>query len=154
MSLKGGFGISLINKTPQELVYITLGNIQVDYISHPNSVTMDISVGSVQVCYKTIILCLKDVRYCVFKKWGCLTVSESGSIGIPLKNFHHWHQIFLFEYGILYTGKFSPPFYFCPFHPLTWGWIKNWANWVIYKGLCKKIGEWGNSRLDESVSDL
>ena len=89
MSLKGGFGISLINKTPQELVYITLGNIQVDYISHPNSVTMDISVGSVQVSHKTIILCLEDVRHCVFQKSRCLTVSESGSIGITLKIFHH-----------------------------------------------------------------
>ncbi|KAK3098591.1 hypothetical protein FSP39_021054 [Pinctada imbricata] len=51
MSLKGGFGISLINKVPQELVYITLGNIQVDYVSHPNSVTVDVVVGSVQVDY-------------------------------------------------------------------------------------------------------
>ena len=58
------------------------------------------------------------------------------------------------EGNILYTGKISPPFYFRPFRLLTWGRIQNWANSIIYKGLCKKISEWANSRLGETVSDL
>ena len=32
-------------------------------------------------------------------------------------------------------------FYFCTFYPLTWDQILNFANLVIYKELCKKIGE-------------
>ena len=38
--------------------------------------------------------------------------------------------------SIVYTGKILPPFYF---RPLTIGRIQNWANWIIYKGLCKEI---------------
>ena len=41
-----------------------------------------------------------------------------------------------YKSAILYTGKISPPFYF---RPLTWGRILNWANWIIYKGICIKI---------------
>ena len=55
---------------------------------------------------------------------------------------------------ILYTGKFSPPFYFRPFRPLTWGRIQNWANWIMYKGWCSRIEERANSRLGKSVLDL
>ena len=55
---------------------------------------------------------------------------------------------------ILYTGKISPLFYFPPFRPLTWGGIFNWANWIICKGLCKKIGDRANSRLGKSYSDM
>ena len=54
-------------------------------------------------------------------------------------------------YLILLTGKILPPFYFCPFHPKTQGLI--WI-WIPYKGLCKKIRDWANSLLDESVSHL
>ena len=52
--------------------------------------------------------------------------------------------------NVLYTEKNSPPFYFCPFcpfHPLAWGRIWNWVNWIIYKGLFKKIRAWANPRL-------
>ena len=40
---------------------------------------------------------------------------------------------------ILKTGKISPQFDFWPFCPLTWVQICNWANWILYKGLSKKI---------------
>lgn len=49
MSLKGGLGVSLVNSTPEELVYISLQNISLDYISNANSTTADISVANVQV---------------------------------------------------------------------------------------------------------
>lgn len=49
MSLKGGLGVSLVNHTPEELVYISLQNISLEYLSNPNSTTADISVASVQV---------------------------------------------------------------------------------------------------------
>ena len=51
MSLKGGLGVSLVNSTPEELVYISLQNISLDYISNANSTTADISVANVQVQY-------------------------------------------------------------------------------------------------------
>ena len=54
---------------------------------------------------------------------------------------------------ILYAGKISPPFYFRPIRPLTWGRIQNWANWKIYKEVCNQIEERANSRLGESISD-
>ena len=40
-----------------------------------------------------------------------------------------------FLYSVLYTEKNSPLFYF---HPLAWVRIQNWANRIIYKGLCKE----------------
>lgn len=49
MSLKGGLGISLINKVPEELVYISLSNITMDYVSTPERVSFDISVADIQV---------------------------------------------------------------------------------------------------------
>lgn len=52
MSLKGGLGISLINRFPEELVYISLSNITMDYISTPEKVNFDISVSNIQVGYK------------------------------------------------------------------------------------------------------
>ena len=55
---------------------------------------------------------------------------------------------------ILYTGKNLSPFYICPFNPLTYGQNLNWANWIIWKALCKESEEWANSRLVESVSNL
>ena len=41
----------------------------------------------------------------------------------------------------------------CTFYPLTWGRILNLAYWIRYKEICKKIEEWANSRLCESVLD-
>ena len=55
---------------------------------------------------------------------------------------------------VTYTGKISPPFYFRPFRPISWGRIHNWANWIIYKGLCNNNWDWANSKLGQSVSDL
>lgn len=49
MSLKGGLGVSLVNHTPEELVYISLQNISLEYLSNHNSTTADISVASIQV---------------------------------------------------------------------------------------------------------
>ena len=54
MSLKGGLGISLINRFPEELVYISLCNITMDYISTPEKVNFDISVSNIQVGYKNL----------------------------------------------------------------------------------------------------
>ena len=50
-----------------------------------------------------------------------------------------------------YTGKVLPSF---NFRPLIWGQIQNRANWIMYKGLCHKIGEWANSKEVELVSGL
>lgn len=52
MNLKGGLGISLINRIPEELVYITLSNIAVEYQSSPEKILFDISVGDIQVLSK------------------------------------------------------------------------------------------------------
>ena len=41
----------------------------------------------------------KDVHYCVCQNSGVLAVSEWGSMGTTSKFFHHWHQLFRFEYG-------------------------------------------------------
>jgi hypothetical protein len=42
-------GLSLVNSTPEELVYISLRNIQVDMISKQSSVTVEASVKDIQV---------------------------------------------------------------------------------------------------------
>ncbi|XP_062579526.1 intermembrane lipid transfer protein VPS13D-like isoform X2 [Saccostrea cucullata] len=49
MSLKDGLGLSLVNYSPEELVYISLQNISLDYISNPNYMTVDVAVANVQV---------------------------------------------------------------------------------------------------------
>ncbi|XP_060085097.1 intermembrane lipid transfer protein VPS13D-like [Ylistrum balloti] len=49
MNLKGGLGISLVNKNAEELLYISMRNIIMDYCSTPSSIKMDISVASVQM---------------------------------------------------------------------------------------------------------
>ncbi|OWF52509.1 Vacuolar protein sorting-associated protein 13D [Mizuhopecten yessoensis] len=49
MNLKGGLGISLVNKNAEELLYISMRNIIMDYSSTPSSIKMDISVASVQM---------------------------------------------------------------------------------------------------------
>ncbi|XP_078319654.1 intermembrane lipid transfer protein VPS13D-like [Crassostrea virginica] len=49
IKLKGGLGVSLVNSTPEELIYISLRDISVKYIFNTNSTTTDISVANVQV---------------------------------------------------------------------------------------------------------
>ena len=52
----------------------------------------------------------------------------------------------------VYRENFAP-FYFRPFRPLPWRRFLNWANWIICKGLYRKIWERANSRLGVSVLD-
>ena len=49
VSLKAGVGISLVNHVPEELVYITLKNIEVKLSSTSSGQILDASVGNIQV---------------------------------------------------------------------------------------------------------
>ncbi|XP_076466689.1 LOW QUALITY PROTEIN: intermembrane lipid transfer protein VPS13D-like [Babylonia areolata] len=49
LSLRDGIGISLVNSTPEELVYVTLRNIQVEIASRQSHLTCDVSVADVKV---------------------------------------------------------------------------------------------------------
>ena len=50
--LKGGVGLSLVSREPmEELVYICLTNIVIDYQSLPTAQLLDGSVQSFQVCF-------------------------------------------------------------------------------------------------------
>ena len=52
------------------------------------------------------IFIIKDVHYCIFKKFRISTVSEWGSMGTSLKIFQHWHHFFVLnmeDYGALRT---------------------------------------------------
>ena len=49
LSLKDGIGISLVNSLPEELVYITLRNIQVEITSRTSQLTVNASVAEVKV---------------------------------------------------------------------------------------------------------
>ena len=59
---------------------------------------------------------------------------------------------------ILYTGTILSSFFLIFFLPYSlsdqWGKFKTWLIEFFYKGYCNKIGEWANSRVGESVSDL
>ncbi|XP_048240313.1 vacuolar protein sorting-associated protein 13D-like isoform X2 [Haliotis rufescens] len=48
-NLKGGLGVSLVNSVPEELVYISLSNITVEMTSRVDLMTLDLSVGEVQI---------------------------------------------------------------------------------------------------------
>ncbi|KAK3583966.1 hypothetical protein CHS0354_033760 [Potamilus streckersoni] len=49
LNLKGGIGISLVNKVPEELLYISLRNISFFYQASPTAITVDASVIDFQV---------------------------------------------------------------------------------------------------------
>ena len=68
---------------------------------------------------------------------------------------YHLHPIIDFSVQIdtVYRENFAPVL-FSPFSPSDLGANLKLGYLNIYKGICKKIGEWVNSRLGESVSDL
>ena len=49
MSLKAGVSISLVNHVPEELIYITLKDIEVKLSSTSTGQILDASVGNIQV---------------------------------------------------------------------------------------------------------
>lgn len=49
VNLKGGVGVSLVNKVPEELLYITLKNITLSYRSNQRGTTLEMSVANIQV---------------------------------------------------------------------------------------------------------
>ncbi|KAL4233287.1 Vacuolar protein sorting-associated protein 13D [Mactra antiquata] len=49
VNLKGGLGISVVNKVPEELLYIALKNITLNYRSHHRGTTLEMSVANIQV---------------------------------------------------------------------------------------------------------
>ncbi|KAH3833861.1 hypothetical protein DPMN_107177, partial [Dreissena polymorpha] len=48
MNLKGGLGVSLVNSTPEELLYIRLKNITLNYRENAKAVTMEMTVANIQ----------------------------------------------------------------------------------------------------------
>ncbi|XP_053397930.1 intermembrane lipid transfer protein VPS13D-like [Mercenaria mercenaria] len=48
VNLKGGVGISLVNKVPEELLYITLKNITLSYRSNQRGTTLEMNVSNIQ----------------------------------------------------------------------------------------------------------
>lgn len=55
LNLKGGLGISLVNRVPEELIYISLQDIQVILISTPTDATFTMTVANTQVSIKNSI---------------------------------------------------------------------------------------------------
>ena len=55
LDLKKGIGVSLINKQAEEILYINLNNLTLDYQSDFSGVKMDISVANVQVNHFTYV---------------------------------------------------------------------------------------------------
>ena len=51
IQLPGGVGISLVNKQPEELVYISLKNIDLVYSSNPHGQSVEANVAAIQVKY-------------------------------------------------------------------------------------------------------
>ena len=65
LSLRDGVGISLVNSLPEELVYITLRNIQVEISSQHSQLTVDASVAEVKVrtWHRFILIFKGDVSF-------------------------------------------------------------------------------------------
>ena len=49
LNLIGGIGLSLVNSIPEELVYISLQRIHIDYCGSPISQTLEVTVNNIQV---------------------------------------------------------------------------------------------------------
>ena len=50
ISLAHGFGISLINSVPEEIIFATFSRIQLDYLNIRKNKTVDLVIGNIQVC--------------------------------------------------------------------------------------------------------
>ena len=50
IQLPAGVGISFVNKVPEELIYISLKNIDLGYSSNPHGQSVEANVAVIQVC--------------------------------------------------------------------------------------------------------
>ena len=91
LSLKDGIGISLVNSLPEELVYITLRNIQVEITSRTSQLTVNASVAEVKV--RTWLRCTLFVfngatvaNFIVNGAMQCTVVTLSVGQYLPVKH--------------------------------------------------------------------
>ena len=49
MQLPAGLGVSFVNKAPEELIYISLKNIDFSYSSNPHGQSFEANVAVIQV---------------------------------------------------------------------------------------------------------
>lgn len=59
--LVGGIGVSVINSVPEELVFINLEQIQVDYLRTSKLETLEGSIGRIQVSAYRVVCCKRSV---------------------------------------------------------------------------------------------
>ena len=91
LSLKDGIGISLVNSLPEELVYITLRNIQVEITSRTSQLTVNASVAEVKVrtWHRSMLFVFNgatDANFIVNGAMQCTVVTLSVGQYLPVKH--------------------------------------------------------------------
>ncbi len=49
IQMPGGIGISLVNSSPEEILYISMRNIEFTYTSNPHGQTVEVNIMGIQV---------------------------------------------------------------------------------------------------------